>query len=361
MKIAIDCRMTGKSGIGSYLDSLLPYFINEYDCLLLGNKENIEKKFSLSINSSSKKTTILDCNIKTFSVKETLFFPKSLTNLINKCDLYYSPYCNVPSKIKIPVFTTIHDIVFLDIFGIASKIGTFVRKLFYLRAIYRSKIIFTVSEFSKSRIQEKLKCKKQIIVTYNAVPPYITKKSDDENFQKDDFSILFVGNIKKHKGLKILIDAFKKLICDIPQAKLIIVGDSQNFRTEDNEIFTEIKTLPKNSVIFTGKISDEKLKKYYEKSTVLVQPSYYEGFGMPPLEALYCKTNVIISDIPVFKEIYKNFPVTFFECGNSNDLFTKIKNCLETSENSKLNINIQDIYSFEKTFSIIKNTFKEFL
>ena len=52
----------------------------------------------------------------------------------------------------------------------------------------------------------------------------------------------------------------------------------------------------------------------------LIQPSEYEGFGIPPLEALYLGTNVILSDIPVFKEVYHDLPVTFFNCGDSQEL-----------------------------------------
>ena len=77
---------------------------------------------------------------------------------------------------------------------------------------------------------------------------------------------------------------------------------------------------------------------------------------MPPLEAMSLGTKVILSDIPVFKEIYGDFPVEFFKTGDKNDLAKKI-----LSINSDKNIleKIPSVYSFERTFSIIKTTLEE--
>ena len=71
-------------------------------------------------------------------------------------------------------------------------------------------------------------------------------------------------------------------------------------------------------------MSDEKLLREIASAAVLVQPSLYEGFGLPPLEALYLGTQPIISDIPVFKEIYGDLPVVFFKTNDVYDLSEKI-------------------------------------
>ena len=67
MKIAIDCRMIGSGGIGSYISALLPYFINRYKCVLLGNKKDLEKF------ENNQNVSIIECNIKTFSFKDLLY------------------------------------------------------------------------------------------------------------------------------------------------------------------------------------------------------------------------------------------------------------------------------------------------
>ena len=345
MKLAIDCRMLGSGGIGSYLAALLPFFTKEYECLLFGNKDLIQKA------AGQGKYELIECSLPTFSLKELFAFPKALLSAINSCEFYYTPYCNIPGGIKIPIFSTIHDVVFLDVPGLSGKAGTLARKCFYQHAINKSCKVFTVSDFSKGRIQAHLKTKaNQIITTYNALPPWFSEDVN-LNIQKENY-ILFVGNIKKHKGLKTLLDAFKILLQQGLDAKLMIVGNSENFRTGDSTIWQQISSCPTDSVIFTGRISDSELNEKYAKAKVLVQPSLYEGFGMPPLEALSLNTNVILSDIPVFKEIYKDFPVIFFKCQNEKDLAHKI---LENWESfGKEKIKLPDTYSFEKTFEIIK-------
>jgi len=314
MKIAVDVRMSGKSGIGAFIDSMLP--------TLKAGAEVVEIK----------------PDIKPFSLKEMFFFPKDELKKINECDAFFSPYCNVPGRlfsrgIKVPIFTTIHDVIFLDL-PLAGKLGTLLRKIIYQRAINKSRELFTVSEFSKGRILARLKCKKPITVVYSGVPLY--NEAPLEKVQKTD-TIIFVGNIKAHKGIKTLIPAFLKAREILVQQngsqaqnaprllpRLLIVGSKENFRTSDTELDAIMQDAEKNGIEFTGFLPDEKLKNLIAQARLLVQPSLYEGFGVPPLQALYSGTRAVISDIPVFKEIHGRLPVTFFKAGNADDLARKI-------------------------------------
>ena len=355
MRIAIDCRMIGSGGIGSYSSALLPFFIQKHECTLLGRAEQLEP-----FRDSS--AALVECTVPPFSIKELLCFPADIAKKINACDVFYSPYCNVPSGIRVPVFTTIHDVVFLDVKALASPLGTFIRKVFYMRAVQKSAAVFTVSEFSAERIRHHLKCRKPLVVTYNAVPAWFCEEdssaSDNTAMSEDAFSdasdsVLFVGNIKKHKGLSVLVDAFVAARERGLPLKLLLVGNKDNFRTGDTEVFEKIERAPAGSVRFTGKISDSQLKTLYKTARFLVQPSFYEGFGMPPLEAMSLGCPVIMSDIPVFKEIYRDFPVTFFACGDADDLAKKM---LAKAFEERKTISLPNIYSFERTFSLIEKT-----
>ena len=316
-RLAIDIRMIGSGGIGSFISELLPHFIAHYEkCLLIGSKNQAQDFLS------NPKLEFLECKIKTFSLKEMLFFPKAMLKKINSYDAYFTPYCNIPNGIKIPVYCTIHDIVFLDVDGLTGRLGRLARKIIYQRAINKSKEVFTVSNFSKERIQKQLHCKKPLTVIYNSAPSYLLD-STGEQTQKEDI-ILFVGNIKKHKGLPTLLKAFSLAREKGLKSKLVIVGNKDNFRTGDDEVTAYFDNNDDNSIEFTGKISNAELKKLYQKGRILVQPSLYEGFGMPPLEAMMCGTPAIISDIAVFKEIYGDFPVTFFHVQDFNELADKL-------------------------------------
>lgn len=341
MKLAIDCRMLGSGGIGTYLQSLLPFFTKDHECFLLIKTQDIERYSEL------KNIEVIPCDIPSFSLKELLLFPKEILTRINACHVYYSPYCNIPRGIKIPVYTTIHDVVFLDVKGLSGTIGTIARKWFYQHAINRSESVFTVSAFSKQRIQHHLHTgKTPVTVTYNSVPAWFLKEDGQQPSKTE--TILFVGNIKKHKGLHTLIGAFRKCLSEGFGGKLVIVGNANNFRTSDTSVSMELEEL-KDYVLFTGRISDAELRDYYKQAKLLIQPSLYEGFGMPPLEALSSGTNVILSDIPVFKEIYGKLPVTFFKTEDADDLSDKI---IE-KYNSPAPVITECPYSFSRTYDII--------
>ena len=357
MKIAIDCRMSGQSGIGTFLDSILPFLLQSgNDFLLLGyNPKNHASEEARTV-FSAKNVQFAPCAVKTFSLKETFFFPRTLAKKINACDAYFTPYCNIPSGITIPAYSTIHDVVFLDMPDLAGRIGTFIRKLFYLRAVKKSKTIFTVSEFSKSRIQKGLNCRAPIVVVYNGIPAYFEKPLV-QSPQKTD-TVIFIGNIKRHKGLQTLIPAFqtfrKRLIAEGKSpVKLLIVGSKENFRTQDKNLSALQDGAMENGITFTGFVADDELHRLLAEARILVQPSLYEGFGVPPLQALYAGTCALISDIPVFKEIYADYPVAFFKAGDADDLAEKLYD--EWNENAPVPP-FTEKYSYRNTAEKILQT-----
>ena len=341
MKIAIDCRMIGKSGIGTYIENIVPIIL-EYNknntYLLIGNKQQIEKFQSL------KNVELQFTDIPPLSIKEFFFFPVSR---INKCDAYYTPYINIPLGIKVPIFSTIHDVVFLDIKGLSSWFGTIVRKSFYKRAIDISKCIFTVSEFSKSRIVSHFQTNKNIYVTYSAISKEIKNFQQIQDKIYDFPYFIFVGNIKKHKGIDLLIQASQIIKETDPNLKIVIVGDYKKFKSKDKHIINLMKNISDN-IMFTGYISNKLLYNIIIQAQALILPSYYEGFGLPPLEALYLGGNALISDIPVLKEIYENLPVTFFKQGDVKELAKSIstfeKKNIDISSTRKF---IDSKYNFE--------------
>jgi glycosyltransferase involved in cell wall biosynthesis len=355
MTIAIDCRMIASSGIGVYLRGILPFFIkSEHYLLLLGNYERL-KTYEQCSN-----VTIVSCDVKPFSLKEYFFFPVKIKNKLNRADIFFSPFFNVPT-LFIPVFTTIHDIIFPDMPELTSKPGLAVR-MFFLRRAYRKSIkIFTVSEFSKSRIEYHLGTAKPVIVTHSAIQvEFLEYRKKLSNVKKKE-NIIFIGNIKKHKGLDCLLDAFYFARNEGLPHKLVVIGSQENFRTSDNAVIQKINSIGDDAVTFTGFISDEKLMEHLAEAALLVQPSLYEGFCLPPLEAMVLGTMALISDIQVLKEIYNGYPVTFFRAGNSADLKEKMVKLLKhTSVPFILPEHLSVKYTFSKTASVILQNLKSY-
>jgi glycosyltransferase involved in cell wall biosynthesis len=201
-----------------------------------------------------------------------------------------------------------------------NKFDYYIKKFFLRRAIKKSKLIFTVSKFTKSRICKHFKNTKDIVVTGNAIAN--TLKQYKPCTEKREKTLIYVGNIKKHKGLKVLFNALDILNSNVGGYKLVIAGSKDNFRTSDNSVF---EYFDRDDVRFTGYLNDEELVREISSATFLIQPSFYEGFCLAPLEALYYSTKPIISDIEVFSEVYSQFDdVVFFESNNPDSLAQKI-------------------------------------
>ncbi len=337
-KVVIDCRYLTMSGIGRFLENILANLdFNKNKYTLLGKKELIEKYKGVNY--------IYDNN--------SPFSPKSLfkTNykLINKHDYFLIPNFIIPYGIKCKVITVFHDIIFLERKEVnRNYIEYRIKKHLIKRCMKKSQNVFTVSQFSLDRIAHyNKKYQNKLKYTYQGVAPAFLNQSKCLN--KENY-IVYVGNIKKHKGLLTLLEAYKSITKEDKSLKLYIVGDASSFKNGDEEVE---KMLNLDGVIFTGKLNDDKLIDIVKKARFLIQPSLYEGFGIPPLEALYLGTRPIISDIAVFKEVYSKLPVIFFEVNNVLSLKEKIINSDPNFTFDKEEANKK--FSYKKFASLIEN------
>ena len=335
--------MIGHSGIGTFIENILPHLINHKDVkyVLVGDPQQL-KQFAEEINC-----TIVSCIYKPFSILEQIAFPKKE---INKCDVFFSPNFNIPLGIKIPIFSTIHDIVFFDYPNFSSKLYKTIIRFFLKKAIRQSKEIFTVSQFSKCRISSIFDIQKNIKVVYNGIKQNLMEyayRHENKSYKRE--GIVFLGNLKPYKGISTLIEAYDNLRKKGVKKTLTIIGNV-DFRTKDQALLSKINLL-KSYIHFVSHADDEEVFQLIAHAEVLVSPSLYEGFGIPPLEAMFLGTPVIISDIPVYREIYAHLPVTFFKAGDADDLTAKLK----TFEPKELHIQ-QDIlrqYNYQKTAELI--------
>lgn len=310
MKIAVDCRYLGKSGIGRVCEGILDnldYSSDEY--YLIGDAKKLAPYTAAHVIEDAGDP---------FSVRGMLQFPKQVNKV---CDCIIIPNFIIPFGIKIPVYPVMHDLIFLDMPEIMTrgKIDYLVKKTLLRRCMKRAKKIACVSEFTRSRCghyfpKYAAKCYVNHIGLSKDVLAFDATGIEKRN------TIVYVGNVKPHKGLDTLIEAYKMLPSG--QYRLKIIGEREGFLTG-----MKAEELDHDGVIFTGRLSDEDLLREIASASFLVQPSLYEGFGLPPLEALYLGTQPIVSDIPVFKEVYGDLPVIFFKTGDAEDLKNKIVQC----------------------------------
>ncbi len=163
--------------------------------------------------------------------------------------------------------------------------------------IKKAKRIITISEFSKKEIYDFFpKLERKIMITYCSISN-IFNNLTNKQFYNFNY-ILAVSSLDPRKNFLKLVQAFNSM--NTRDIKLVIVG-SEN-RLFANELLKEELSKNKN-IILTGYVNDDDLKALYTNAKCFIYPSIYEGFGIPPLEAMACGTPVIASDISSLPEV----------------------------------------------------------
>lgn len=320
LKIAIDARMINMSGIGTYIQHLMK--ANIYD-VALGNKEEINK-FVSDID-------VIGYDSKIYGIKEQLKFPyKKLKKL--KPDILHIPHYNVPMFYRGRMFVTIHDLTHLVLPELLpNKFAYCYAKFMLWFAAHRSEKIITDSNNTKKDIIKYLKVdSSKISVVHCGVDLQEFKKKAENEYDylyskygisRNKNVIMYVGNLKPHKNLKRLLEAFKD-IDEINNTVLVLVGKAfENHNVNEYERQLGIE----NKVIHTGIVSQTELVDLYNLADLFVFPSLYEGFGIPPLEAMACGTPVVCSNTSSIPEVVNNAAYTF----NPMDI-DEIKNAVNT-------------------------------
>ena len=185
------------------------------------------------------------------------------------------------------------------------------------KAVKKSDQILTVSEFSRREIIKYTKVdKEKIAVIPIGVDSDHFSLSDDpdqldfiqKKYQLPKNYFLFVGNVKPHKNLKGILQAFEKLLSEKKiDFSFIIVGKKEGFINGESILsLLEASPLLRNRVRLLGMVPNEDLPFIYQLAACFVFPSFYEGFGLPPLEAMSMGCPVIASQITPVEEVCKD-------------------------------------------------------
>lgn len=315
--LTIDARMIKQSGIGTYLTNLLPQIIEatDNDITLLGNIEELSQYpwvNKLNVN-------IIEINSPIYSINEQVVLMKKIPK---ETKLYWSPHYNIPLLYKGKLLVTVHDVFHL---AMKEYVGG-IHKRLYAQLMFKAlrlkaTEIISVSEFTKSQfIQFTGPTKKSITTIHNGVDTNWFNSLLSEQRKTSPY-LLYVGNIKPHKNLGNLLKAFSKIMNEIPH-NLVIVGRREGFITGDHMIAEQADEIG-NRVVFTGYINDEKLKEFFKNATALIFPSKYEGFGLPPLEAMASGCPVVVSNKASIPEICGEAAI-YFNPLNPDEIAEKI-------------------------------------
>jgi len=195
------------------------------------------------------------------------------------------------------------------------------------RAIAKADVVLTVSNTSREDILERFpSARGKLEVLYNRLSEEWLRPVPEVNLGDIGIAkefLLYVGNFKKHKGIDVLLDAYRTLK-DPPQ--LVLVGNRGGMETELSE-----RIFDTPNVRLLGLAEGALLRRLYAEATVFVFPSFYEGFGYPPLEAMISGAPVLSSDAPALREILGG-AAEFFTRGNVEDLADRLQRLLGDSK-----------------------------
>lgn len=347
LNVIIDTRMVDKyfHGIARYTYEIIKYmsFQNKVYMGLLVNDLNISQKIFGKFNNIE----FIRMKSRFLSLGEQVELPY-IVNKYKNIAIFHSPSFVSSPFIRAKMIMTIHDLNHLRFPQYYTPFHKYYYKYIVKLSALKCEKILTVSEFSKNEIVSWLKCdRNKVVVTYNGVDNKFKVVEDKnvllrvrEKYKLPDKFVLYIGNLKPHKNVKTLIKTMSLVNGDI---KLVING-------KVNESLNEIINLYnlQGKINFIGYVDDEDLPALYNLAKVFVFPSLYEGFGLPPLEAMACGCPVIVSNTSSLPEVVGNVGEKF-EPNDYIKLSELINKSLNEGIDKKKLIERAKLFNWERT------------
>jgi glycosyltransferase involved in cell wall biosynthesis len=312
--IVIDARRVRDFGIGTYIRSLVQALgaidrTNQYT--LVSGPADVRALEGLPENFRSAVYTRSD-----HSSLDHLAFPIFLKGL--SPDLVHIPLNRIPLLMIKPYVVTIHDLANIFFEQDASSLRMQLRRYRFRRGLVRANRVIAVSEATKRDVEAQMGVpSSRITRVYNAPDPAFFNRAAEpggqeqqlilERYQINYPFLLYAGNIRRHKNIPRLVEAFAVVRDQLARhpvykdLRLVIIGDTISQYPAVRQAV--IKSRVENVVRFLGFVPFETLRCFYESAAGFVFPSRYEGFGLPPLEAMACGTPVVTSNVSSLPEV----------------------------------------------------------
>lgn len=304
MRVCVDARKIRDFGIGQYIHNILLAMLRQDDVpelhLLFSQPQDRE------LLPEHPQVTFACLKAKGYSLKEQALMPLE----IRRCrpDLVHIPHYNIPLLAGKPLIATVHDLIHLRFPGqVPSWIARMYAWFMFRAVARRCSAIIAISDCTEIDLMQWAGAPpdKVRVITYGRDPrfspiPSLLKgegkdgggRPDMPGVPLEDKVLLVVGNCKPHKNVELLMDALALIPGNKP-CKLVIAGG-------EPESIERLKTYAGSRkvsewVVFLGPVSHDRIPSLYRQATALGFPSLYEGFGLPPLEAMASGLPVLAS------------------------------------------------------------------
>ncbi len=336
MKIGIDARFySGEfaKGLGRYTEELINHLLstdteNSYVLFLQGSGITVWKEKLAQDPVLAQRVEIVEAPYRWYTLAEQIGMPRVIRNA--RVDFMHFPHFNVPLLYRKSFIVTIHDLIILKFpTKRASTLGPLLywvkqlaAKIVLRHAAKNARHIITVSEFSKTDICQYFHLPvERVTVTYESAHEYSFVAPDDAQSNESQAAVdqrvvhrygitgpyvLYVGNAYPHKNIEQLIEVAvrakeKQGAGDVLPWQFIFVGKKDYFYERIVELAEERGVT--DMVHCVGYVPDRDLGSLYRRATTYIFPSLYEGFGLPPLEAMQYGTPVICSTSSCLPEV----------------------------------------------------------
>ena len=318
MQVFIDGRMLYKSGIGRYIRNIVRETMvlkDDLDYLIAGDLEQINYYRREEIPDRYRKAIkAIPYNQEIYSWGEQLSGSYLARRKANN-DIVFFPHYNAPYYLPANSAVTIHDLIHFKLAHDFNRPQVLLARQVLKNAVKKAGRIITVSQSTRQDLMEMFPAidEEKISVIYHGVSDRFraAEVSEIEKYKKKrglHRYLLFIGNRKPHKNLGRLVEAYAGLIKEIPDLQLVIGGEK--FAAGDEVDLLKQKYQLDNLLEFTD-LHDNELSLIYSGAEALVLPSLYEGFGLPVLEAMQCRTPVILSRCSSLPEVAGDAGVYF--------------------------------------------------
>src|SRR5579863_1196904 len=320
VKIAIDIRRMTEFGVGTYIRNVvrtLGRLDRENKYLLIGPPAKVLEIGALPPNFHAVPLTAPERSVHGYRE-----FRTALQRL--NCDLVHIPNLfSIPRALPCRYVMTVHDM--LEHMSRAREQNGFWRSLHFQltkRVLAGAARIFAVSNFTRNEIEKLFDIPSdRVEVVYNAIDErflhghasVVDRDLIARRYQVTYPFLLYAGRISPHKNVVRMIEAFSALKTELerdrayPDLKLIIIGDDLSGNPDLRR--TVVRSGVQHDVRFLGFVPIEVLRIFYDEAKIFVFPSLYEGFGLPPLEAMAHGTPVVTSNVSSLPEVVGNAAV----------------------------------------------------
>jgi len=326
-------------GIESYIRNLMDGFAkyagNEFKFFIFTSLDNYES-FKCYLNHPNFSNIL--CNVESGKVSKRLIWESlHIDNLAkkNNIDMMFIPVYNKPffTHSGIPYITVIHDLQMIHYPQYSSKLKLIWMQLSWKNALKTSKRIIAISNYVKDDIltnfkvnSDKIKVINNPIVTNSYQKKMVEFEKISKHYCVEENNYFYtVSSMELHKNLKTVLKVMKNIIdnkLELPN-KLVITGVGGKGKESLYKLIEEYNL--KNKVVLTGFISNEERDCLYKNCKIFLFPSVFEGFGMPPIEALMYGKNVVTTNCASIPEVTNNKAIYVMDPFDVNEWIEKIK------------------------------------